>query len=156
MLKLSTKGRYGLRAMIELANNHGQKTLMMSTIAERQEISRKYLHALLTSLKDAGLVRAVRGARGGFLLAKEPSQIKISDIFEALEGRLSVVDCVTDSTLCDRMERCQTWGLWKRLNDAMVKVLDDVTLADLAVGPQAPEQVLACGEGRRRSKRRAG
>lgn len=146
MLKLSTKGRYGLRAMIELASAYGEGALMMSAIADRQEISRKYLHALLTSLKDAGLVRAVRGARGGFLLAKEPTEIKVSDIFEALEGRLSVVDCVTDQSLCTRIERCETWNLWKKLNDAMLEVLEGVTLDEL-VPPAAKEakELLVCG-----------
>ena len=146
MLKLSTKGRYGLRAMIELANTYGEGALMMSAIADRQEISRKYLHALLTSLKDAGLVRAVRGARGGFLLSRDPREIKVSDVFEALEGRLSVVDCVTDQTLCSRVERCETWSLWKRLNDGMLEVLDSVTLDQLVPEfAKESKELLVCG-----------
>ncbi len=154
MLKLSTKGRYGLRAMIELASFHGQGALMMSAIAERQQISRKYLHALLTSLRDAGLVRAVRGARGGFLLAKEPEEIMVSEVFDALEGRLSVVDCVTDNTVCDRMDDCPTWPVWKKLNDAMLEVLEGVSIADL-VPSEGEKDLLACGHAGTKRGRRA-
>ncbi|MCP4605991.1 MAG: Rrf2 family transcriptional regulator [Proteobacteria bacterium] len=130
-MKLSTKGRYGLRAMVDLAETDGSGPVLMGDIAKRQEISRKYLHSLLTSLKEAGLVRSVRGARGGYLLAKPMSEIMINDIFEALEGKLSIIDCATDRSVCSRVDGCYTWGLWKKLNDAMVDVLSDVTLTDL-------------------------
>lgn len=136
MLKLSTRGRYGLRAMTEIARgNDGDRPVMMSSITERQQISRKYLHAILTSLKEAGLVRAIRGARGGFVLTRSPEEITAGEICEALEGRLSVVDCVTDRGICSRVDECQTWGMWKKLNDAMVEVLCATSLADLMLSP---------------------
>ncbi len=131
MLKLSTKGRYGLRAMIELGHAYGGDPIRMSDIAERQEFSRKYLHALLTSLKEAGLVEARRGAQGGYVLTKNPSKIRVSDIFEALEGKISVVDCLTQKDSCTRIEGCETRDMWKTLNNAVVKVLRGTTLADL-------------------------
>lgn len=131
MLKLSTKGRYGLRAMIELAHSFDREPLQMGEIARRQNFSRKYLHALLTSLKEAGLVKSTRGARGGYLLAKEPSKILVSDIFRALEGELAIIDCLSDPNACSRVGDCETWSMWKSVNDAMVKVLRGVSLADI-------------------------
>ena len=80
------------------------------------------VHAILTSLKEAGLVRAIRGARGGFIVARPPSEITVGEICEALEGKLAVVDCVADRSVCSRVDTCRTWGMWKRLNDAMVEV----------------------------------
>ena len=85
-MQISTRGRYGLRAMFELARGFGQDPLLMSTVAERQGLSRKYLHTLLTTLKTAGLVRSVRGAGGGFVLARPPAEIKLSEVITALEG----------------------------------------------------------------------
>ncbi len=138
MLKLSTKGRYGLRAMTEIARAHGSgRPVMMSIITERQQISRKYLHAILTSLKKAGLVVAIRGARGGFILSRPPEEIIVREICEALEGKLSVVDCATNRGICPRSEQCETWGMWKRLNDAMLGVLSDTNLSDLVESPIA-------------------
>jgi Rrf2 family cysteine metabolism transcriptional repressor len=144
MLKLSTKGRYGLRAMIELAHSFDTEPLQMGEIAKRQNFSRKYLHALLTSLKEAGLVKSARGARGGYLLAKEPSNILVSEIFRALEGEIAIIDCLADPQSCSRVGDCQTWAMWKSVNDAMVKVLSGVTLADIAAGNEV------CNEGDRR------
>jgi len=132
MLKLSTKTRYGLRAMIELAAAPPGEPLEMSTIAERQRLSRKYLHALLSTLKDAGLTESVRGAKGGYRLARPASEIRVSEIYETLEGRLSVVDCVAEPECCKAESTCKTAPLWKRLNAALVDVLYNTTLADLA------------------------
>ncbi|MCP4676690.1 MAG: Rrf2 family transcriptional regulator [Deltaproteobacteria bacterium] len=131
MLKLSTKGRYGLRAMIDLAHAHGESPVLMGDIAKRQGFSRKYLHALLTSLKDAGLVQARRGAKGGYLLAKEPFEIQVSEIFEALEGKMSIVDCLTETDTCERVDECETRDMWNALNNALIGVLKGTTLADL-------------------------
>ena len=131
MLKLTTKGRYGLRAMIELAGSGDEGPMLMGDIAERQGFSRKYLHALLTSLKEAGLVRSVRGSRGGYLLAKSADEIRISDVFEALEGPLAIVDCLGNSEHCERTDECLARGMWSELNDVMAGYLETTTLADL-------------------------
>lgn len=132
MLKLSTKGRYGVRAMIELASAGGDVPVMMSEISMSQDLSRKYLHALLTDLKKAGLVLSRRGARGGYLLARPAEKIRVSEIVVALEGDLRLVDCVDDEGLCKRSQHCAARGLWVRLSEAIDGVLGDITLAGLA------------------------
>ena len=95
-IKLSTKGRYGVRAMVDLAKRFGEGPVLVRSIAERQEISGKYLHALLASLKSAKLVRSVRGSGGGYALARAPEEIMLNEILEALEGPFSLVDCVLE------------------------------------------------------------
>jgi len=134
-MQVSTRGRYGLRAMFELARGFGQAPVLMSTVAERQGLSRKYLHTLLTALKSAGLVRSVRGAGGGFVLARPPAEIKLSEVLRALEGPLSLVDCVADKRACDRSNHCPARRVWQELAGAVENVLDNVTIADL-VSPQ--------------------
>lgn len=134
-MQISTRGRYGLRAMFELALAFGQAPVLMSTVAERQGLSRKYLHALLTALKSAGLVRSVRGAGGGFALARPPAEIKLSEVLRAMEGPLSLVDCVADKRACDRSNHCPARRVWQELAGAVEDVLDNVTLQDLV----APE-----------------
>jgi Rrf2 family cysteine metabolism transcriptional repressor len=131
MFKVSTKGRYGLRAMIELAASPENEPMLMGKIAQRQGFSRKYLHALLTSLKEAGLVQSVRGSRGGYMLAKSADDIRISDVVEALEGPLAIVDCLNHEDTCSRTDECLARGIWKELNTAMAGVLTNMTLADL-------------------------
>ncbi len=132
-MRISTKGRYGLRAMVELARGFGETPVRMSTIADRQRLSRKHLHALLAILKSGGLVRSVRGPEGGFLLARSPDQISLGEVLEALEGPFSLVDCVADRRTCDRVNECVTRGVWQELSGAIENLLDDVTLQDLVV-----------------------
>jgi len=103
----------------------------MSTLAQRQGLSRKYLHALLTVLKSAGLVRSLRGPGGGFVLARPPAQIKLSEILHAAEGPLSLVDCVADRRACDKSKRCPARRVWRNLSGAIEDMLDNVTLADM-------------------------
>jgi Rrf2 family cysteine metabolism transcriptional repressor len=130
-MRISTRGRYGLRAMLELARGPREAPLPMSTLAERQGLSRKYLHALLTALKSAGLVHSLRGPGGGFLLARPPVQIKLSEILQAVEGPLSLVECVTDPRACNRSKQCPARRVWQDLSSAIENVLDDVTLGDM-------------------------
>lgn len=130
-MRISTRGRYGLRAMLELAQGSGEAPVLMSTLAQRQGLSRKYLHALLTALKSAGLVHSVRGPGGGFVLARPPAQIKLSDILHAAEGPLSLVDCVADRRACHRSKRCPARRVWRDLSGAIEDVLDNVTLEDM-------------------------
>lgn len=130
-MKLSTKARYGLRAVVDLAANHRNNPVPMTRIAGRQGISRKYLHAILSLLKSAGLVRSVRGAQGGYALARDPSEIHVLDVLEALEGSLSVADCVEDRSVCERAADCVTREVWRDLSRAIEDVLSRTTLADL-------------------------
>jgi Rrf2 family protein len=118
--------------MLELAQQAGQTPVMMRALAERQRLSPKYLHALLSALKSAGLVTSVRGPGGGFVLARSPDRIKLSEILHALEGPLSLVECVADERACDRASACIARGVWQRLSGAIDAVLDGVTLQDLA------------------------
>lgn len=121
--------------MLELARCYGGSPVLMSTLVEREDLPRKYLHALLTSLRSAGLVRTVRGAGGGFLLARAPAAVKLSEVVRALEGPLSLVDCVADEQVCEKARRCTARRVWKELSAATEAMLDGVTLADL-IEPQ--------------------
>lgn len=131
-MKLSTRGRYGLRAMMELARRHGGGPVLTSDIAAIQDVSAKYLHALLNTLRTAGLVRSIRGAKGGFVLAREPSDIHLKEIVLALEGSLGIVDCVQTPELCGKAEECPARRLWDEVRDAISDVLTKYTLDDLA------------------------
>ncbi len=128
-MKVSTKGRYGLRVMMELALHAGQGPVLMGTLAQAQDLPPKYLHVLLGSLRTAGLVRAARGPNGGYELAREASRITALEVVETLEGRISLVDC--DET-CHRQGPCATQEIWQEATEAMVQVLARHTLASLA------------------------
>jgi len=104
---------------------------MMQKIADSQGVSRKYLDSIFASMKSAGLVRSRRGVGGGHMLGKEPADIKLSDVLRALEGPLSLVDCVGDAELCDRSHRCVTRDVWTEVGNAIDGVLTNITLADL-------------------------
>jgi len=136
-MKLSTRTRYGLRAMVELASQHTDRPVMVRKIAERQAISKKYLDIIFTTLKLAGLVRAIRGAAGGFLLTRSPEDIRISEIVEALEGTLSPVECCSSPQVCDRSEICAARDLWVELETAIRNTLESLTLADLVARQEA-------------------
>jgi len=117
--------------MIDLALVYEEGPMLMKNISENQGISLKYLHALLTRLKEAGLVRSVRGAGGGFQLARHPSKIRIIEVVEALEGPLTPVGCVKDESVCERAEHCVARDVWRDLGDAMESTLSGLTLSEL-------------------------
>ena len=130
-MKISTKGRYALRLMIDLSMNSNGKPVSLKDVAQRQEISDKYLEQIISILHKAGYVRSVRGAQGGYLLRKEPEEYTVGMILRLTEGSLAPVDCVEDGTDCGRADQCVTVLLWKKLNDAINGVVDNITLADL-------------------------
>jgi len=130
-MKLSTRTRYGIRAILELAENHGKGPLQLKIIASHQDISAKYLEQLMAILKSAGLVRSVRGSKGGYILAKPPNQIKLNDVFSCLEGPVTTVECVESENYCARAADCVARGLWAQLQQAITTVLQSVTLQDL-------------------------
>ena len=117
--------------MVELARHYGGGPLLMRAISEKHGISRKYLHALLTNLKAASLVRSIRGAGGGYVLARAPATIMVSEVIRVLEGSLSPAECVEDHTLCERSDECVALSLWARVNQAIERVLGDISLSDL-------------------------
>ena len=130
-MKLSTRTRYGIRAILELAENHGQGPLQIKIIAQNQDISVKYLEQLMAILKSAGLVRSIRGPKGGYLLAKAPNQIKLSDVFDCLEGPVTTVECVEDKDYCARAADCVARQVWAQVQQAIKNVLQSITLQDL-------------------------
>ncbi|MCE5311713.1 MAG: Rrf2 family transcriptional regulator [Nitrospiraceae bacterium] len=131
MLKLSTKGRYGVRLMLELAQNHGGAPVPLSDIAVRQEISEKYLEHLIAPLKKAKLIHSVRGMKGGYTLANPPGRITLRDIVTAVEGSISVVDCTGNPSKCRRSKNCLTRGVWAELSAKISGHLSSITLQKL-------------------------
>ena len=127
-MRMSTKGRYGVRLMIDLALHSGQGPVLMKDIARRQGISEKYLWNLINPLKTVGLVRSLRGARGGYLLAKEPAEISLKDIMSVLEGTLCLVDCVENPSSCKRSPTCITRDVWCEASQGFMKTLEAMTL----------------------------
>lgn len=130
-MKVSTKGRYAIRFLLDLALHDQSKPVSLNEIAKRQDISEKYLWQIAANLKSAGLVSAVSGKRGGFLLAKPPENISLQDILEILEGNSSLVDCVHDLTACKRSTTCVAREMWHEASEQIVQVLTSFTLADL-------------------------
>lgn len=132
-VKLSTKGRYGLKAMFELALHYGEGPIPLKNIAEVQEISEHYLEQLIAVLKKNGLVNSVRGAQGGYMLVDSPRKIRVGDVIRALEGDLAPVDCINDSggNKCSKENNCVTRMVWEKINDSINSVIDSITLEDM-------------------------
>ena len=132
-MRLSTRGHYGLKAMFDLANNYGSGPISLKTVAERQNLSDHYLEQLIAMLRKAGLVKSMRGVKGGYFLAREPSEIRVGDVIRALEGPIAPVHCVseTDPGNCNEADYCITRTVWARVRDGIARVLDSITLADL-------------------------
>ena len=151
-MKLTTRGRYGLRAMLELARCYDEPPVLMSTLAKRERLSRKYLHALLAALKSAGLVRSVRGAGGGFTLSRRPSEIHLGEILRAVEGPLSLVECVSCAAACDRAQDCTARYVWQQLSGVIEHALRGITLGKLIAmeNRQGNKQVASLAGGARR------
>lgn len=133
-MKLSTRGRYGLRAMIDMAMSEEKTPIATHTIAEREGLSERYLEQLMVPLKRAGLVKSVRGSQGGYILARNPQDITAGDVIRVLEGPIAPVECVSerDPESCSRSDFCVTRSLWTKVRDSIAQVLDSYTLADLA------------------------
>ena len=132
-MKISTKGRYALRLMLDIALNSHGAAVPLRDVAQRQEISDKYLEQIVTQLSRAGLVRSVRGAGGGYLLTRHPEEYTVGDILRPLEGDLAPVECATDDGFCDRCGDCVTIELWQEIHRAVSAVVDGTTLGDLVV-----------------------
>jgi Rrf2 family transcriptional regulator, cysteine metabolism repressor len=131
-MKLSTRSRYGVRALLELAINYSKGPLQIKTIADREKISNKYLEQIVAVLKTSGLVLSVRGPKGGYILAKPPEEIKLSDVFVVLEGPLTTFDCLIDKSYCTRCGDCLTKNIWLKMQEAINDVLTSITLKDMA------------------------
>ncbi|NLN07545.1 MAG: Rrf2 family transcriptional regulator [Firmicutes bacterium] len=144
-MKLSTKGRYGIRAMFDLALYGGENAITLKSVAQREHISEKYLEHLFSSLKKAGLIHSVRGAQGGYRLARPASEITIGDIIRVLEGPVAPTDCVIEENgdaVCERSNDCVMRTIWRRVRDAVNEILDGITLEEIV-----EEQRKLTGEG---------
>ena len=131
-MKISTKGRYALRLMLDLAMNNTGEPVRIKEISARQEISDKYLEQIISILNKAGYVKSIRGPQGGYRLAREPEKYTVGMILRLTEGSLAPVPCLDDEiNSCNRQDTCVTLRLWKMLNNAISDVVDEVTLADL-------------------------
>jgi len=130
-MKLSTRTRYGVRAMLELAVHYDKVPLQAKIIAQRQKISIKYLEQLLTMLKSGGFLRSIRGTKGGYTLTKPPNQIKLIEVFKALEGPVIIVECLEDGSHCAQVADCVARQLWAQVQEAIESVLESITLQDL-------------------------
>ncbi len=133
MIRVSTKGRYALRAMVDLATHTDNGPVARRDIAERQDISADYVAQLFRPLQDAGLVEGIKGPGGGYRLTRAPGDIRVRDVVEAVEGPLALAPCEDrrQGTPCPRADHCATRGLWERLSEAITDLLDAYTLQDL-------------------------
>jgi len=129
-MKLSTRTRYAMRAMLELAANYGKGPLQTRVIARQQDISVKYLEQLMATLKSAGLIRSQRGVKGGYVLARPPDKIKLSDVFDVFEGPVVTVECVANENYCTRAADCIARQVWSEVQRAVKNVLRSITLKD--------------------------
>ncbi len=130
-MKLSTRVRYGTRAMLDLALHSTEGPVHLKDIARRQQISKKYLEHLTSRLDGAGLLRSVRGAGGGISLARPPSEIRLSEVFETLEGPIALVDCVDNAECCPRSSTCAARDMWMQMGQLLRAFLESKTLEDL-------------------------
>lgn len=131
-MKISTKGRYALRLMLDLAVYNTGAPISLKDVAKRQQISEKYLEQIISLLNKAGFVRSIRGPQGGYMLTKEPREYTVGRILRLTEGDLAPVSCVeADGIECERRQGCVTVRIWEQLNEAINGVVDHITLADM-------------------------
>ena len=131
-MRLSTKGRYGLKAMYEVALHHGKGPVPLTKISENQKISLSYLEQLFAQLRKGKLVKSIRGAHGGYVLLKEPSEITVGDILNILEGSLAPVSCTdNDNSHCSNSGDCVTKNVWEKIHKSIYEVVDNITLQDM-------------------------
>jgi Rrf2 family cysteine metabolism transcriptional repressor len=149
-MKVSTRGEYGVRAMVALAHYHGNKPVALTTIAKDSHVPAPYLEQLIAPLRRAGLVESRRGAQGGYQLARPPAEIRVGEIYRIMEGPVAPMDCVsedeTDQT-CPLIPNCETRPVWVAVRDSIVGAIDSITLADLvrdsAVTAEPEPQIVA-------------
>ena len=133
MIRLSTKGRYGTRLMLNLAQHHrnGTRAVILKDISVEEGISIRYLEQIIIPLKINRLVKSIRGAGGGYILGRDPADIKLSEILHALEGSCCLVECIEDADYCDQIEICPTFDIWKGATEILKNYFDAITLKDI-------------------------
>ncbi|MCO5215204.1 MAG: Rrf2 family transcriptional regulator [Thermomicrobiales bacterium] len=139
-MKVSTRGEYGVRAMVSLAHHYGEGPMSIAEIARQTNIPPAYLEQLIAPLRRAELVVSKRGAHGGYVLSREPESIAVGEVYRVMEGPIAPMDCVSEELTdqnCPLIENCETRPMWLKLRDAMASALDSTTLADLAAKPES-------------------
>jgi len=133
VLRLSTKGRYGTRLMLNLARHYGNgnRTVILRDVSAEEEISIRYLEQIIIPLKINRLVKSVRGAGGGYTLARRPEDIKLDEVLHALEGTCCLVECIEDEGFCDRIEICPTFEIWKGASELLKRYFSGISLRDI-------------------------
>ncbi|HUT65469.1 MAG TPA: Rrf2 family transcriptional regulator [Spirochaetota bacterium] len=142
MVRLSTRGRYSARIMLELALRFGNGPVLLKEIAKTQGISVGYLEHIMPPLKAAGLVRSSRGAHGGYTLARQPSEITLGEVVRVVEGSMSLVECVVAPKICSRSDLCVTRDVWGRVSEKIAEVLNAITLEEMVDRQKEKPQVL--------------
>lgn len=138
-MKISTKGRYAVRVMLDLALNDTGECIKVKDIAARQDISEKYLEQIIAVLNKAGYVKSVRGAQGGYRIARDPAEYTVGMILRLTEGSMAPVTCLDEGVECEQCDTCETLEVWKELYGAINNVIDNVTVADLVAKRQQRE-----------------
>jgi Rrf2 family protein len=142
-VKLSTKGRYGVRLMFDLALHYGEGAVSLKDVAKRQEISEKYLWHLIPPLKNAGLINSIRGSHGGYVLAKPPRLISVKEILQILEGSMCLVECTDQPSLCKRSTNCVAREVWAEVTDRMLEALESFTLEGMIEKEKRKREVIS-------------
>jgi Rrf2 family protein len=148
MLKLSTRGQYGVRAMYEIAKARSIGPVTIKEISEKQDVSVAYLEQILNKLRKAGIIQSVKGPGGGYMLARTPERISIGQILKELEGPVAITSCLDPSEGCVRVDSCVTHLLWKSLGDNIERFLDSMSLQDLLRG----NQIITVNKKRKKSR----
>jgi Rrf2 family protein len=130
-MRISTKIRYGTRAMLELACRYGEGPIELKEIAKKESISLKYLEQVIIPFRSAGLVKSVRGSKGGYSLAKPPSEIFLNDLVEILEGPINLTECLRDPKVCQKSASCVTRDIWKEVSEAIYRIFHSITLEEM-------------------------
>lgn len=139
-MRLSTRSRYGIRALTALAAHELPDGRCARELADEEDLSKKYLESILAQLRTAGIVRSVRGAHGGYVLAKDPKELTVADIVRILEGSLAFVECVEDPSYCERSDDCVTRYVWVEAEKALTKAFEGITIQSLVERRRRPEQ----------------
>jgi Rrf2 family protein len=140
-MKVSSRGEYGVRAMVALAKNYGQGPMSIAAVARASSVPMPYLEQLIGPLRRAGLVRSTRGAHGGYQLARDPHDVRVGEVYRVMEGPVAPMDCVSEDVseqTCPLIDGCETRPVWLKMRDAIVSTLDSTTLGDLIA--QSPRQ----------------
>ena len=145
-MKVSTKSRYGVAAMVDIAQHHRAGPVALRSVAERQQVSEHYLEQLMSSLRNAGYVRSIRGAQGGYVLAKNPALITVGDIVRAMEGPIAPVDCLLaekgpDNPYCGKSGECIRRNIWLKMGESITSALDSISLESLCEEDQQQTEV---------------